>query len=181
MQHNCNTKRLQPTIRDNEVELKLTGINILSFEVLKHSVSSGQPYGGVSVVSPDKLNVKAGRHGTSQVAADFRTWADHGVVIGCQKDDAYPRDLNFAVYGTLTFEHGGKTYQIKEMILAQGHNHAGRNNWWLGGPHMKGGSFDPFVGAAIAEANVKGHLPAEVAFSASFTCISHFDVAIVGL
>lgn len=170
-----------PTIRDNEVELKLAGIKITSFEVQQHSISSGQPYGGVSVVSPDKLNIKAGRHGSSQVANDFKSWAGQGVVIGCQKDDTYPRDLNFAVYGTLTFEHDGKTYQIKDLILAQGHNNAGRNNWWLGGPHMKGGSVDPLAGAAIATANVPGHLPAEVAFVASFMCISHFDLTIVGL
>lgn len=171
------------TERDNYVQLSLTGIKIVSFEEEDHCVSSGQPYDGVSVASDDKIEIKAGRHGTSEVAAWFKNQSSGGVVIGCDTDDQYPSKLNFAVLGTLTFEFTGKTYVVKKMLLAQGHNARDRNNWWTGGPKMQGGSVDPWVGAAIATAyEKKGILPiGKVAFIADVFDVSKFNLGVIGL
>ncbi len=171
------------TERDNYVRLCLTGIKIVSFKEEDHCVSSGQPYDGVSVASDDKIEIKAGRHGTSEVAAWFKNYAAEGIVIGCDTDDRYPSKLNFAVFGTLTFEFTGKTYVVKKMLLAQGHSARDRNNWWTGGPEMQGGTMNPWKGAAIATAyEKKGILPfAKVAFIADIFDTSKFNLGVIGV
>jgi len=171
------------TERDNYVRLCLTGIKIVSFEEEDHCVSSGQPYDGVSVSSDDTIEIKAGRHGTSEVAAWFKNQSSGGVVIGCDTDDQYPSKLNFAVFGTLTFEFNGKTHVVKKMLLAQGHNARDRNNWWTGGPQMQGGTMNPWIGAAIATAyNKNGNIPfAKVAFMADVSDTSKFNLGVIGL
>ncbi len=169
------------TIRDNYVQLNLAGIKILSFEVTAHSISDGQPYDGVHVEGDDQLNVRAGRHGTVPVAQWFRDQAGSGVVTACSTSDTYPDELNFAVIGTLTFESADKTWVVKEMLLAQGHNLLGGNNWWVGGPHMEGGSMQPFIGAVVSTAFIADLPIGKVGFIASPGCVSHFDLVVAAI
>jgi len=168
---------------DNDVRLILTGIKLVSFEVDDYCISSGQPYSGVSVTSDDTIQIKAGRHGTSGVAEWFKNNSSGGVVIACDSDDKYPSKLNFAVFGTLTFQLTGKTYVVKKMLLAQGHNARDRNNWWTGGPEMQGGSVDPFIGAAIATTHDKsGNIPlGKIAFTADIFDCNKFNLMIIAL
>jgi hypothetical protein len=170
-------------VHANDVQLRLKGIQIQSFEVTAHSITDGQPYEGVTV-SGDKIVVNAGRKGSTTVADWFKSTAKNGLVIACDTFDSYPSDLNFAVYGTLTFDFAGKTFVVKDMLLAQGSNARSRNNWWLGGPTMEGGSAEPFIGAAVANATVKkGKLPGfgKVGFIAPPACVSHFDLIALSL
>lgn len=162
------------TERDNYVQLVLAGINIKSFEVKEHSITDNQPYSGVSVSSSDTLNIKAGRHASDKVAIWFKEKLASGVVVGCDKSDTYPKELNFALYGTLTFESAGKIHTINDILLAQGHGD--RNNWWLGGPKMEGGSVKPLIGAAVATAYIDRLAISKVAFFAPIGCVSHFDL-----
>ena len=176
---------MESTQHDNHVKLNLTGIEIQSFDVTDHSITDGQPYGGVTVSGDDELVVKAGRSGSGSdgVAGWFKTTAKNGEVIGCDIDVNYPSNLNFGIYGTLTFKLAGKIFVVKDLILAQGHNARDRNNWWLGGPHMEGGSVHPIAGAAVATAYEKsGKIPiGKVGFIAPPLCIAHFDLVVVSL
>jgi 1-phosphatidylinositol phosphodiesterase len=170
-----------PTEHRNEVQLRLTGIDIQSFDVTSYSIEDGQPYSGVTVLG-DKITVHAGRSGSDTVADWFKTMANTGIVVACDTFDRYPSKLNFAVYGTLTFISAGKTFVVKNMLLAQGSSARGRNNWWVGGPSMEGGSANPFIGAAVANATTqKGKLPglAKVGFIAPPASVSHFDLAVL--
>lgn len=169
------------TIHDNYLQLSLTGIKIKSFDVTDHSISDGQPYEGVTVSGDDKLNIRAGRHGSDKVAKWFKEKADTGVVAACDTFDSYPDKLNFAVYGTLTFESAGKTWVVKNVLFAQGHNARSRNNWWVGGPQMEGGSVKPFVGAVVSSASVDRLPLGKVGFIAPPGCVSHFDLVTVAV
>ncbi|CUV65808.1 hypothetical protein BN3087_450038 [Sulfurovum sp. enrichment culture clone C5] len=169
------------TEHDNYLQLSLTGIKIKSFDVIDYSISDGQPYGGVTVSGDDKLNIKAGRHGSEKVAKWFKQIADTGVVAACDTFDSYPDKLNFAIYGTLTFKSAKKIWVVKNVLFAQGHSARSRNNWWVGGPKMKGGSVKPFIGAIVSSASIDGLPLAEVGFIAPPGCVSHFDLITVAL
>ncbi len=77
-----------------------------------------------------EITVKAGRHGTSEVAHQFVDRIKNLPLIGtCVNEDLAPRKLNFYISGYLTINgiDYGKVY------FAQGHGN-GRNNWWSTGP-----------------------------------------------
>ncbi len=169
------------TEHDNDVQFRLNGIQIQSFEVTDHSITGGQPYDGATVVHGDKIRVKAGRKGCDTVAKWFKAKAGNGMVVACDTFVSYPSKLNFAIYGTFTFGFAGKVYVVNDMLLAQGKNARSENNWWVGGPYMEGGSAEPFVGAAVTSAK-KGILPiAKIGFIAPPASISHFLMTVVSL
>lgn len=138
-------------IRTNELYLDLSGFDQVSFNVDDFKVSKGQPYEKNEkdeklkvdigqVGSMWKMTIKAGRHGTSEVADWFKDNVAGGACIANASNDAVPEKLNFAVKGTLdliinddTTESKEKTYSIKDVVIAQGHNTVGDNNWWIGG------------------------------------------------
>ena len=86
------------------------------------------------VVYPDYLDVRAGRHGTAEVAQYFNAdiTGDNALGIATSKDPALPSELNFAVSGTLTVATDQSTMGCPDMKIAQGH-HVGVNNWWMAG------------------------------------------------
>lgn len=173
-----------PKEHNNYLQLSLTGIKIKSFDVTDYSITDGQPYGGVTVFTDDKICIQAGRKGSSTVADWFKKKANTGVVIACDTGESYPSSLNFAIYGTLTFESAGSTFVVKDILLAQGRNSRQRNNWWVGGPNMEGGSVKPFAGAVSTTAHKPKFLSlpiAKVWFIAPPLCVSHFDLAFVSL
>jgi hypothetical protein len=102
----------------------------LTFELSDHSITGGQPWGGVSYGTPDLhwgIDVKAGRKASSSVANWFRS---HASVATCTADCAteWPSELNFAITGTLKIN--GTGYPV---TIGQGSTF-GQNNWWIGGP-----------------------------------------------
>lgn len=94
-----------------------------------YSITSGQPWGGVTTGSNDGqllVTANAGRSGSSGPAQWFNSLTS--LPIGNDENlDATPSDLNFAFSGTLTIE--GHQYPI---VIGQGHNMTD-DNWWLGG------------------------------------------------
>lgn len=178
---------VESTIRTNEFTLVMPGLSNLKFEIQSYSISSGQPWEGISKIECNKegctMFVMAGRHGTSATANWFADAIESGSAIGCDTYDTMPGELNFAFKGTLSFDHGGKTYNGNDVVIAQGSNARSRNNWWIGGPKMSIFTvIPPFVAAVGQTFNVHGSIiPAKVTFSTSITNVSSMQVGVIGL
>jgi len=127
------------TVRDNDIHLDNTGS--VDFELHGHSISSGQPWVGVSH-NFDKLTVKAGRHGSSAPADFFlRDLGPANVVGNLVHSHRFPDDLNFAFNGDLIMNLDAISVRCQGIRFGQGHN-GDNNNWWVGGPNCAGGN-DP--------------------------------------
>jgi hypothetical protein len=116
-------------------------VQYFSFSETGHSITSGQPYGGaygrvLSGLYSAEVIVKAGRKGSSGPVEWFKTQIGDGAVIGSRSSKSLPKDLNFAVEGTMTIRTGDRNVICDGIIVAQGH-HGAFNDWWLGGPYMK--------------------------------------------
>ena len=122
-------------IHDNYVWFD--GVSSVQFKETSHSITDGQPYGGVSSVG-EGLDVMAGRHESSEVADDFNAGITGENALGLYtSSDSLPEELNFEVVGTLSLEFDattGESWTIDchEIRLAQGH-YFDMNNWWLAG------------------------------------------------
>lgn len=173
------------TIRDNDFTLKMTGMSDMEFDISGHSITSGQPWEGISKISCNSsgdctMTVRAGRKGSKNVAQWFKDNVDGGSALGCSTIDQMPSELNFAFIGTMTFSHGGKTYTGTDIVIAQGHG-GGRNNWWIGGKEMAGLTI-PVLGGGIGQTFTQNHLPlSKVGFVALFGQISNMSMALVAL
>jgi hypothetical protein len=126
-----NADTVDVTQHDNWVYLEPWQWNpTLAYAQDDHSITSGQPWGGVSTGQPDLdwgIDVKAGRKGSSSPAAWFRSHASAATCTAdCNTD--WPADLNFAIKGTITID--GHGYPV---TIGQGSTF-GKNNWWIGGP-----------------------------------------------
>ncbi len=51
--------------------------------------------------------------------------------MGLKTDADMPKELNFAMYGDLTFEIANERYKCQNYIIAQG-SVMTRENWWIG-------------------------------------------------
>lgn len=144
---------------DNEFELVMKNgdaIEALSFDLDDYSVSDHQPLvsatgsakGGVGII-----NVQAGRDKSEKVAKWFKTQVAEGAAIGDYTIDSFPKELNFAIRGTLKFTVSGETVTVPDFMLGQGSYKIEliiyNNNWWLGGPKMKGGQLSILGGRAL--------------------------------
>eukprot|EP01064_Diplonema_japonicum_P008144 TRINITY_DN15657_c4_g1_i1.p1 TRINITY_DN15657_c4_g1~~TRINITY_DN15657_c4_g1_i1.p1 ORF type:complete len:190 (+),score=24.27 TRINITY_DN15657_c4_g1_i1:42-572(+) len=124
---------LAEDMKDNWVYFDGNGTVKVNFSLTTHAVSSGQPWGGVSVQG-DGLLVKAGRHGTTSVAAAFVDGLSLLNVLPTEHAlDALPHDLNFAIFGNLTLTFGTQKAVCSDFRIAQGH-YSTHNNWWMGSP-----------------------------------------------
>ncbi|KAF0813913.1 hypothetical protein IGB42_01592 [Andreprevotia sp. IGB-42] len=123
---------------DNDFTFNFPGLTQVGFQERDHSISSGQPYGGVSIKNNNTVTIKAGRHKTSQVAHWFDDVVQGGGGIALTYSDTSPEELNFAVRGTLTLVINNVTYTAQNFVLAQGSTTTGGNNWWLGSAQMSG-------------------------------------------
>jgi len=102
----------------------------ISFNLADHSITGGQPWGGVTTGTPDMdwgIDAKAGRKGSTGPAEWFKAHASNATYTS-GGSGAWPSELNFAYTGTITID--GNSYTI---VIGQG-NSFGRNNWWVGGP-----------------------------------------------
>jgi hypothetical protein len=166
------------TMHDNYVYFALAGVQSFNFVKTSHSITGGQPYGGTTagVSQAGKqgfILVKAGRKASTSVAQWFQQQVGAGQTLVCNSTSTFPKDLNFAVQGTLTMQVGGKTITCDNIIVAQG---APFKNWWMGGPYMHGAHIGP-SGATIQSCSVNGSLfPAQVIFSPATPCNNHFNI-----
>jgi hypothetical protein len=134
------------TEHDNDAFFAINGLQSFTFSETSHSITSGQPYSGASAsVSSGKgqITVKAGRKASDSVAAWFRQQVGSGQTLVCDTKGTYPDQLNFAVEGTMSIgSSDGKTIECDNIVVAQG-NFGQFNNWWMGGPGMKGAHIGP--------------------------------------
>lgn len=158
------------TSHDNQFTLSMTGMSNLQFQISGHSITSGQPWSGITSITCNgdgscTMNVEAGRKASAEVAAWFQAQVGNGSAIGTNTIDKMPTDLNFAFVGQMTFSHGGNTYTSAKggsIVIAQGSG-GGRNNWWLGGPGLSGVSVSG-LGGAIGQNFNHGIIPSKVFF-----------------
>ena len=130
---------------DNWVQLVPWADNVqLSFELADYSITSGQPWGGVSTGTQDNtwgIDVKAGRKGSGSVADWFKS---HASAAWCANFPSncpdWPSELNFAMTGTIKINDD--SYPI---TIGQGSTGL-HNNWWIGGP---GWTLDVTFGVAV--------------------------------
>ena len=123
----------EPTValRDNIAEfVRYPSINNVTYiSNGQYSITSGQPWGGISTSESDGsciINARAGRKGSTGPVQWFKGRASQAFCASGQ-EAAWPIDLNFAFDGTLIID--GNSYQL---VVAQG-NDGIHNNWWIGG------------------------------------------------
>jgi hypothetical protein len=75
-----------------------------------------------------QLIVKAGRKASTSVAAWFKQQAGSGQTLVCNTTGTYPKDINFAVEGTMIMQVGDKTVTCDNIIVAQG-NYLTTGGW----------------------------------------------------
>lgn len=138
---------LDATIRDNVLNLSLSKVEALRFEVTACIASKGQPIEeNVKCELSNgnwKMTFRAGRHNSKEVAEKFIEYITDGnetsgACIGCDTMTSRPDELNFAFLGDLYFtEHEGDTFVGKDIVIAQGNISGLVNNWWIGGKNME--------------------------------------------
>jgi hypothetical protein len=135
---------------NNDVKFNIAGVQYFSFTETGHSITSGQPYGGASgsVLSGLKsaqIIVKAGRKGSTGPTEWFETQLGNGSVVASRSWSALPKDLNFAVEGTMVIRINDHNTTCDNVIVAQGHTGA-YNDWWIGGPFMTTANISHYSG-----------------------------------
>jgi len=117
---------------DNTVNFP--GADSVTFKLNKVSITNGQPFNGISG-GQGNLDVKAGRKGSTNVAADFKEGISvlnaYGLKVGAPWT-TFPSKLNFAIFGDITFSIDGKFVTCHDFRLGQGHSMTLGNNWWVG-------------------------------------------------
>lgn len=173
------------TQHDNEVFFSVPGITEFSFTQTGHSVTKGQPFGGTTtnVNNPGaqaRMVIKAGRKGSTPVAEWFKSQIGAGQTLACDSAGVFPKDLNFAVQGTLSMVVGNKKITCQDVLIGQGH-FVGANNWWMGGPQMQGVHVVT-TGATFQSCKAEGKLlPVKVTFTPQTPCVNHFNMSVIEL
>ena len=105
------------------MQVRFEGVTNVFLNVTDHTVTSGQPYGGVGNISKDTLDVRAGRKNSAPPAADFAAGIKIINVLGLKGTvlSSMPKELNFAVFGDLALVVGGREYHCENMRLGMGH------------------------------------------------------------
>jgi len=111
----------------------LQGARITSCTQLSYSITSGQPYGGLSC-SGDTITIMAGRDNSKGVATSFKSGLTGGNMF-CSDGScgSTPDQLNFYVTMDITMTVGGQELTLKSLRIGQGH-YAFTNNWWIASP-----------------------------------------------
>lgn len=120
------------SLHDNYVYF--TNVHGFSFRETGHHITDGQPWDGAQSHRDGHkgyIIVRAGRHGSKDVARWFRDRAD--LALGARTSADWPDELNFAIHGDLkiTGANGGSAL-CKGVAIGQGSQGA-FNNWWIGG------------------------------------------------
>jgi hypothetical protein len=168
---------------DNKVFFAMPGLQGFTFTETSHSVTKGQPYGGVTSKVEKKgqglIVVNAGRSGSTGVATWFMANVAAGQTLVCDSKGSAPNQLNFAVLGTLTLELTGQAPIVcEDVLVAQGHFGV-NNNWWMGGKNMSGAHVS-LSGATVQKCKQKSLLGfVEVVFSPQTPCVNHFSIGLL--
>lgn len=140
------------TIHDNNVYFDSNVSVTTTFVLQRYAISSGQPFKGVTF-SGSVLDVHAGRHGSTGPAAQF---IDDLTLLNMLASthflDAEPKELNFAVFGTLNITLGTKRYSLPNFRIAQGH-YSFTNNWWFAADYCIN---DPATGGVTLVCKIPG-------------------------
>lgn len=137
---------------DNEVFFAIAGIQNFTFTQTAYNITSGQPYSGASgsVTNAGEM---------AQITVKAGRKGSSGVATWFQQ------------------QVGGKTVTCDNIIVAQG-NFGTTNNWWMGGPNMKGVHIS-LSGATIQKCSVQGSLlPAAVIFTPQTPCVNNFSISV---
>lgn len=126
--------------RTNDAKIYVDLLESLAYTETSHSVTEGQPYDGVTtkIGKPSVygvLTVKAGRKTSKTVAEWFRKQVANGSAVGFYDKNLLPKELNFAVAGTLSVKADGHSAVCDNVVFAQG-KHGAFNDWWVGGPNL---------------------------------------------
>ena len=122
--------------KEDEWPVRNRPIAWVQFYETSHSITGGQPYDGVFSLGY-YLDVRAGRHGSKEVADDFNAGITPDNALGLYNNwgpdwgDPLPSELNFAVFGTIYVKLDVTIRVCQDMRIAQGHST--RNNWWIAG------------------------------------------------
>jgi len=121
---------------DNYVYFTTVSLTHFDFQMHDHYITSGQPWGGISVgysSSAGIIDVSAGRHASEDAANWFNDRADVAIDTRHTGGIGFPQELNFAIYGDLEVGgYEGSSALCKGIVIGQGHVGA-YNNWWIGG------------------------------------------------
>ena len=124
---------LEATLRTNKFTLQMSGLSNLKFEESGYSITSGQPWQGISNIgyndSGCTMYVMAGRKRSTAPANWFTRNVEPGSYIGRA---TLPKELNFAFKGNMSFDNHGQTFTGEDIVITQGHD-----KWWIGGPTME--------------------------------------------
>jgi hypothetical protein len=118
------------TIHDNNVYFDSNVSVTATFSLDRFAISDGQPFKGVTF-SGSSLDVHAGRHGTVGPASEFIVDLTLlNMVASTHIIATEPKELNFAIFGTLNITLGSEFYSLPGFRIGQGH-YSTTNNWWL--------------------------------------------------
>lgn len=174
-------------IHNNDFHLKMTGLSNFKFKITEHDVTEGQPWEGISGIQCEgdgcTITVRAGRKKSGVTADWFKEMIGNGSAMGCDTYDKLPGGLNFAFRGTMSFDHGGKSYIGKDIVIAQGSNARSRNNWWIGGENISEIIQVPaaLLGVVSQTFDQGKMLKAKVIFTTSIGDHSTMSMGIIGL
>ncbi len=120
------------SVHDNNVYF--TGVHGFRFRMTGYHITDGQPWDGAHSHRDGHtgyITVRAGRHGSEDVASWFKDRAD--LAVATRTSVHWPDKLNFAIHGDLeiTGPNGGSAL-CKGVAIGQGHTWSGYNNWWIG-------------------------------------------------
>jgi hypothetical protein len=170
---------------DNYVYFAIPGVTVFSFTSTTGIDAGGKKTGPLeSGIDPKKgafINVPADRKGSKEVAASFKKAVGSGQTLVCDSTKTFPDKLNFLVQGTMQIvtvvDNKNQVVTCDNVIVAQGHD-SSSNNWWMGGPDMKGIHIS-FTGITFQKCTIKEKaLPAEVIFTPATPCVNHFNISI---
>jgi len=143
---------LKVSSHDNVVNFLCQNIKNFKFELTGHSITSGQPWNGVTSKSPSnkgEIHVDCGRKGSKDVAKWFANKLDGGQAIGINTSSKdLPDELNFAITGNIIFSFANQTYKFTNVVIGQGH-FSGTNNWWYGGLDWSNAGVGPWASAVV--------------------------------
>jgi hypothetical protein len=121
------------TMHDNYVYFNSDEPVSVAFSMDYYALTNGQPWGGVST-SGNSILVRAGRHDSPEVAALFENGTSFLNMLATEHVlDTEPEDLNFAIFGSISFTIGNRSANCTDFRVAQGHE-LFTNNWWLASP-----------------------------------------------
>ena len=133
-------------MQQNDLKIKLFKVKDLEFILTAFSIGDEKHIDLKSVKfirEGDEvwdMCIKADREGDGNVANWFKEHVSPGRTIACDSYDEWPEKLNFAIMGNLEItllDEKNTKIQIRNVVIAQGHNARLRNNWWLGGPEFE--------------------------------------------